>query len=406
MREAEIAYDSVIVRFGSEIGVKSKPVRLRYERLVAKHVRKALKVHSIPFDRIEHSFGRLYVRTPEAEEASKVISCVFGVSSTSPALSTSSSLEDIVDRGLEVARSVLEPASTFAVRCRRVGQHPYTSMDVCRLLGERILAELGHMGLKVNLEAPDKTVFVEVRDEEAYIYTAIREGVGGYPLGVQGKVIGLLSGGIDSPVACWLAMRRGCLVVPVHFDIRPFTDDRLIEKALELARILSGWSLGAIKHLYVVPFGQILEQIKASCPEKLTCVLCKRLMYRIAEQLALREGADGLVTGDAIGEQASQTLKNMKVIDAALTSLPVHRPLLCFDKAETVRLARRIGTYDISSEPDAGCSAVPKKPTTAAGLREVLEAERALDVEGLVRDALSRAERKKVEGPLPFPKGY
>ena len=406
MTETSLAYDSVIVRFGSEIGVKSKPVRLRYEKLVAKHVRKALRAHGIPFDRLEHSLGRLYVRTSEAEEASKAISCVFGVSSTSPALSTSSSLEDIMDRGLEVARSVLEPGSTFAVRCRRVGQHPYTSLDVCRLLGERILAELGHMDLKVDLEAPDKTVYVEVRDEEAYIYTAIREGVGGYPLGVQGKVIGLLSGGIDSPVACWLAMRRGCLVVPVHFDIRPFTDDRLIEKALELARVLAGWSLGAVRHLYVMPFGHVLEQIRASCPERLTCVLCKRFMYRIAEQLASREKADGLVTGDAIGEQASQTLKNMKVIDAALASLPVHRPLLCFDKADTVRLARRIGTYDISSLPDAGCSAVPKKPTTAARLEDVLKAEEALDVEGLVHDAVSRAEKRKIEGPLPLPKEY
>ncbi|RLI13944.1 tRNA 4-thiouridine(8) synthase ThiI [Candidatus Bathyarchaeota archaeon] len=393
-----VEYDTVVVRFGPEIGVKSKPVRLRYERLVARYVKKALRIHGVPFEAVKYVLGRLYVTTPEAREAAEVISHVFGVSSASPAVSTTSELEDIISVGLELARRSLSHGTKFAVRCRRVGEHPYTSLDVCRLLGERILTELGHLGLRVDLEEPDKVIYVEVRERDTYLFTEIYDGVGGYPPGVQGRVVGLLSGGIDSPVACWLAMRRGCLLVPVHFDIRPFTDDRLLKKALELARILADWALGTMRYMYIVPFGHALAEIKERCPEELTCVLCKRFMLRVAERLAERERADGIITGDAVGEQASQTLKNLRAIDGALRSVPVHRPLFCFDKDETVKLAMRIGTYEVSARPDAGCSAAPSRPTTAARLEDVLEAEAALDVEALVRKALSNTKKASIEG--------
>jgi len=394
--EDEPTYDTVIVRFGPEVGVKSKPVRLRYEKLIARHVREALRQHGLPSSGMRYALGRLYVRTPAADEAAEVIARVFGVSSTSPAISTSSELEAIASLGVELAKAVLRPGMSFAVRCRRVGEHPYTSMDICRVLGERVLAELGHLGLRVDLEAPDAVIFVEVRGHEAYLYSRVVEGVGGYPLGVQGKVIGLLSSGIDSPVACWLAMRRGCLLVPVHFDLRPYTDDRTVQKATELAAILARWSLGRIRYLYLVPHGPALDQIRAGCPEELTCVLCKRLMLRVAGRLAEAEGADAIVTGDAIGEQASQTLKNMRAIDSALTRLPVLRPLLCYDKDETVRLAMRIGTYEVSARPDGGCRAAPRRPTTAARPEAVEEAEAALDVEALVEAALAGARRVPV----------
>lgn len=393
---AQLAYDTVIVRFGPEIGVKSRPVRLRYEKLVVRHVRKALRRRGIPFSALKYEFGRLFVFTTEAVEAAEAISHVFGVSSTSPAISTKPGLSDIVSTGLELAKALLSSGMSFAVRCRRAAEHPFTSLDVCRALGDRILSELGHLGLKVDLERPDKVISVEVREDRAYVFSDTYEGVGGYPLGVQGKVVCLLSGGIDSPVACWLAMRRGCLPVLLHFDIRPFTDDRLVEKAIELARILASWSLGAMKHIYIVPHGQALARIRESCPEGLTCILCKRLMLRVAGRLALAEGADGLVLGDAIGEQASQTLRNMRVIDSALPGLAILRPLLCFDKDETVRLARRIGTYEISSRPDGGCSAAPRKPTTRARLSDVVKAEEGLGVEDLISSALSGAKKVRI----------
>jgi len=390
---AQIPYDTVIVRFGGEIGIKSSPVRYSYERLVVKHVRRALKARGIALRSLDYSFGRLYVRSPEAEEAARAIARIFGVSSASPALSTSSDLEAIARTGLKIAEAVLLRGESFAVRCRRIGEHPYTSMDVCRLLGERILSELGDRDLKVDLEEPDKEVCVEIRGEEAFLFVKTYPGPGGFPLGTQGRLIGLLSSGMDSPVACWLAMRRGCVVIPVHFDLRPFTDDATIEKAIELAHVLADWSLGFMKYMYVVPYGRLLAEIKEKGPERLTCVLCKRLMLRIARRLAEKERAHGVLTGDSIGEQASQTVHNLRLIDGAVEGLLVVRPLICFDKTETFELARKIGTYEISVKPDAGCTAAPRKPATIADPRAVSEAEEELNVEGLVERALSGVEK-------------
>ena len=397
--EGRVTYDAVIVRFGGEIGVKSSPVRLNYERLVVKHVRRALRARGVAISSFKYSFGRLYVKSPEAERAARAIARVFGVSSASPALSTTSNLEDIAQRGLELARAILMPGESFAIRCRRVGEHPYTSMDVCKLLGERILVELGGRGLKVDLDEPDKEIFVEVRGREAFLFAKTYPGPGGFPLGSQGRLIALLSSGMDSPVACWMAMRRGCTVVPVHFDLRPFSDARAVEKALELAHVLADWSLGLVKRMYIVPHGLVLSEIKERCPEPLTCVLCKRFMLRIAGRLAKKTRAQGILTGDSIGEQASQTLHNLKIIDGAADGFLIVRPLICFDKTEIFELARKIGTYDISVRPDAGCKAAPRKPTTAADIRAVLEAEEALDVEGLVERALSGIKEIHLKWP-------
>ena len=399
----QVPYDTVIVRFGGEIGIKSSPVRYSYERLVVKHVRRALKARGIALKSLDYFFGRLYVRSFEAEEAAKVIARVFGVSSASPALSTSSDLEAIARTGLEIAKATLLRGESFAIRCRRVGEHPYTSMDVCRLLGERILSELSDRDLKVNLEEPDKEICVEIRGKEAFLFTKTYPGPGGFPLGTQGRLIGLLSSGMDSPVACWLAMRRGCMVVPVHFDLRPFTDDATVEKAIELAHVLADWSLGFMKHMYVVPYGRLLAEIKEKGPEPLTCVLCKRLMLRIARRLAERERAHGVLTGDSIGEQASQTIHNLRIIDGAVENIFVVRPLMCFDKTETFELARRIGTYEISVKPDAGCRAAPKKPTTVADHKAVLKTEKLLDVEGLVERALSSVREVRLRWPRRGP---
>jgi len=397
---AQIPYDTVIVRFGGEIGIKSSPVRYSYERLVVKHVRRALKARGISTSSFDYSFGRLYVRSPEANRAAKVIARVFGVSSTSPAVSTSADLENIAKKGLELARAILSSRESFAIRCRRVGEHPYTSMDVCRLLGERILTELRDRDLEVDLEEPDKEIHVEIRGREAFLFVETYPGPGGFPLGSQGRLIGLLSSGMDSPVACWLAMRRGCVVLPIHFDLRPFSDDIAIEKAMELAHILADWSLGFMKKMLIVPYGDLLAEIRARCPEPLICVLSKRFMLRIAGRLAEENKAHGILTGDSIGEQASQTLRNLKIIDRAVEDALVIRPLICFDKPEVFELARRIGTYEISAKPEAGCRAAPRKPTTSADIKAIVEAEEALDVESMVEEALSGVEEISLKWPV------
>jgi len=379
-----VRFDSVIVRHGGEIGIKGAWTRRVYERLLLNNLKRTLKHHEIPYDAILRRHGRFYLKTPTAAEASLKLSRVFGVSSLSPALETTSRMSDIVAKSVFLASLTLSEGNSFAVKCRRVGDHPYRSSDVCREVGRQILTELSDLGLRVDLKNPDVKLGVEVRDDRAFVYSEVMKGAGGLPLGTQPKVVCLLSGGIDSPVACWLAMKRGCPVVPVYFDNSPFTDESTTERALSVARVLFDWAIGFPRKVYVVPHGQNLAEFKKKCPERLTCILCKRMMYRIAERIAEMERAEGIVTGEAIGEQASQTLQNLRVLNTAATKYPIHRPLLGFDKAETERIAQKIGTYEPSAKRAKGCSAAPRKPATMAKPQEVAKAEENLNVGEMV----------------------
>ena len=282
--------------------------------------------------------------------------------------------------------------NTFAVRCHRVGTQPYSSLEVCRELGNQILTKLKPRKLKVNLREPDVTVTVEVRDAEAYVYAETLHGTGGFPLGTQAKTVCLLSGGIDSPVACWLTMKRGSPTIPIYVDNTPFTDETTKQKAIQTAKKLQEWSTGYIRKIYIVPNGENMKTIQQKAPARFTCLLCKRLMYRIAEQIAQTEKAYGIITGEAIGEQASQTMHNLYAIDEAATLYPIHRPLLSFDKTETEVVARKIGTFEISIQKAKGCTAAPSQPATRARLTALKEAEEKLDMAEMVRAALQATE--------------
>jgi thiamine biosynthesis protein ThiI len=244
----------------------------------------------------------------------------------------------------------------------------------------------------VNLKNPQCTISIEVRDERAYIFTETLHGVGGFPLGSQRKVVCLLSGGIDSAVACWLVMKRGCPIIPVYLDNAPFTDEATTAKALDVAGKLFEWSIGFPRKVYVVPHGKNLEVLVGESPRKLTCILCKRMMYRIAERIAEIEKAEGIVTGEAIGEQASQTLHNLRVLSEATAKYPVHRPLLGFDKLETERIAKKIGTFEVSTRKAKGCGAAPKKPATKAKLEIVKEVEEKFDIDRMVEESVRAAK--------------
>jgi len=380
--------DSVVVRFGGEIGIKGEWTRRTYEKMLSKNMKKVLKHHSIPYEKIIHKRGRIYIKTRDAQETALKLTRVFGVSSVSPAVETTSGMSEIVEMAVELADTILKSGSSFAVHCHRVGEHPYSSMDICKEAGKQILAKLKDRNLRVDLRKPQFTISVEVRDEYAYTFTETLQGVGGFPLGSQTKVICLLSGGIDSPVACWLAMKRGCPIIPVYFDNAPFTDEAATAKALDVARKLFEWSIGFPRKAYIVSHGKNLETFVRESPRKLTCILCKRTMYRVAERIAEMEKAEGIITGEAIGEQASQTLHNLRVLNEAATKYPVHRPLLGFNKLETEELAKKIGTFKISTRKTEGCSAAPKKPATKARLENVKKAEQELDIEGMVEESV------------------
>jgi thiamine biosynthesis protein ThiI len=381
----------VIVRFGGEIGIKSEWTRRVYEKILLRNIGKTLDCFGVPYERIERRRGRFYVKTSQTQETAQRLTRVFGISSVSPAIETSSSIKDVVQTALDLASTVFQPHSAFAVRCHRAGTHSYTSMDLCREVGKQVLDNLKERKLTVNLDNPDHTLSIEARDAEAYIFASTLQAAGGFPVGSQAKAVALLSGGIDSPVACWLVMKRGCTIVPVYLDNSPLTDESTTTKTLDTAKKLFEWSIGYQRKMYVVPHGENLQVFVNKAPRRLTCLLCKRMMYRIAERVADIENADGIVTGEAIGEQASQTFTNLKVLDEAAKNYPIHRPLLGFDKTETEALARKIGTYEISIRKAKGCCAAPDQPATQAKLAMVKEAEQNIDVEKMADESVKAA---------------
>lgn len=391
-----LVFDTVIVRYGAEIGVKSSRTRAVYDKLLIKSMKAKLKADGFSLERIERRFGRIYVRTTMPKEVALSLSKVFGVSSTSPAISCKASLDEMSNVALKLAEERGGYNVKFAIRCRRVGKHPFTSIDVSKYVGAKVLEAMKDRGWRVDLEQPDFTINIEIRDDEAFLYTDIIEGVGGLPQGSQGGLLCLMSSGIDSPVAAWLVMRRGCLVTLLHFNCQQFSGEKTVKKVVDLARVLASWSPAYEMKLIMVPFGDVLKEIVERCPRRLTCLLCKRMMLRIAVKIALSRGLMGIVTGDSIGEQASQTLSNMAIISEVVKSLPIYRPLLGFDKPETERIARRIGTYEISAKPDEGCKAAPPRPAISAKLEEVLEAEKTLDMNFLLENSMSGIVELKV----------
>jgi thiamine biosynthesis protein ThiI len=384
--------DSVIVRFGGEIGIKSEWTRQAYEKLLLKNVKNTLFHFGLAPEAIARRRGRIYVETRKARETAMQLTRVFGISSVSPAIKTTSDMPTLAITALSVADSTIKEGTSFAVRCNRVGTHLYSSMDICREIGRQILEDLKGRNLHVDLTNPQCTVAIEVWEKEAFVYTETFQAAGGFPVGSQGKVVCLLSGGIDSPVAFWLAMKRGCTVTPIYLDNTPLTDETSTQKALEIAKRLFEWSIGYSTKMYIIPHGQNLETYMNKAPTKLTCLLCKRIMYRIAERIADVEKAEGIVTGEAIGEQASQTITNLRVLDEAAVKYPIHRPLLGFDKVETEALARKIGTLGISTRKAKGCCAAPSQPATRAKLERVKKAEEGLEIEKMVEESVKAAK--------------
>jgi thiamine biosynthesis protein ThiI len=384
--------DTIIVRFSGEIGIKSEWTRRTYEKQLLSNIKHTLTEQNLKYVCIERLRGRFYIKTQTPQETAKALTHVFGVSSVSPATQTTSEFCDIKETALGLAKSAIKEGTTFAVRTHRVGIHSYSSMQLSGMLGEQILIELESRKPKVNLTKPDVSIMVEVRDKEAYVYVDALQGFGGFPIGTQARTVCLLSGGIDSPVACFLTMKRGSPTIPVYIDNNPYTDEAAKQKAILTAKKLKEYSAGYMRKMYLVPNGENMKIIQQKTPARFTCLMCKRLMYRIAEQIADAENAHGIITGEAFGEQASQTVHNLFAIDEAATRYPIHRPLLGFDKIETEAIARKIGTFQISTLKAQSCTAAPSMPSTQARLTAVKDAETHLDISVMVQAALKSAE--------------
>ncbi|WFB60435.1 tRNA uracil 4-sulfurtransferase ThiI [Paenibacillus sp. BR1-192] len=385
-----MTYNKLLLRFG-EFTLKGKN-RNRFERSVLNHIRSVLRPY--PGAKIIKEYGRLYVElNGESPEALiQVLKKVFGLVSISPVRVCSSEPERIIETAVEfVGQKELEGTVTFKVNARRVWkQFPHSSQEMNHLVGSPLLRT--YPQLKVKVKQPDMELRVEIRENETYLYYEVIPGAGGYPLGTNGKAMLLLSGGIDSPVAGWSAMRRGLEIECVHFYSFPYTSQLAKEKVMELTRLLSGYT-GKIK-LHLVPFTDVQTSFVGIGQDNLIITFMRRAMLRIASSLAEREGALAIVTGDSLGQVASQTLPSMNVIGRA-TELPLLRPLVMMDKNDIINIAMDIGTFDTSILPYEDCCTlfVPKSPTTNPNLKIIEKVEASLtELPALIQAAVEGTE--------------
>ena len=288
----------------------------------------------------------------------------------------------------------LNGAKTFKVECKRSDKtFPLNSIQLAQYLGGELDDAYPH--LTADMHHPDLTVYVEVRDDAAFIHGAAEPGAGGLPVGMAGRAVSLLSGGIDSPVASWMMAKRGLSLEMVHFFSYPYTSEEAKQKVLDLARILTPWTGRLVVH--VVPFTAIQEQLRRACPEELFTILMRRFMMRISAEVARRTGAGALVTGESLGQVASQTMEAMQCT-GAVTGLPIFRPVVGMDKEEIVRISRKIGAFETSILPYEDCCTVftPKHPRLKPTLSECQAAEEKLDVESMVKAAVDGIERIRI----------
>ncbi|MCX7842499.1 MAG: tRNA 4-thiouridine(8) synthase ThiI [Clostridia bacterium] len=381
----------ILVRCG-EIILKglNRPV---FESVLVSNIKKAL--YGLGKVDVLKSQSRIYVE-PESEQydfeaAVKRLTKVFGIVSLSPVWKIDTNFEEIKKHSILMINDLLENNNykTFKVETKRGNKRfPMESPEISRELGEHILNKFPSLTVDVN--NPSFTLFVEVR-ESSYIYSEIIAAHGGMPLGTNGKATLLLSGGIDSPVAGWMIAKRGVEIEAVHFYSYPYTSERAKEKVMELARILAAYCGEIVLH--IVPFTDIQLDINEKCPQDESTIIMRRIMMMISEKIAKSRGSMALITGESVGQVASQTIQSLAVTNAAV-SIPVFRPLIGMDKNEVIEIARRIETFETSILPYEDCCTVfvAKHPKTKPRLEHILNSESKLDVERLAGEAVKNTE--------------
>ncbi len=387
-----VGFNTVLVRYG-EIAVKSKKVRVRMENTLLHNIREQLMLNGVEKFRIRREWGRIFISDIDnMDSCIKALSRTFGVTSISPCMPVSLDLDEIKKAVVGLAKEALKPGDTFAVRVHRAyKEYPMTSKELEKLLGAEILDKIP--GVKVDLEKPSKTIYVEVRTDAAYVFDKEYEGPGGLPYGVEGRVIALASGGADSTIAAWMMMKRGCEVIPVHYNLSPFYGDDARERVYNALAWLRTWVPRRKWYVYEIPLGRIHEKINIDT--RYRCLLCKFLMYKIAEEIAKREGAKAIVTGESLGQVASQTLDNLYFLSTKI-SIPVLRPLIGYDKNEIISFARKLGIEPIVARKVLACMLSPKMQSRKA------ETHASDKVHDIILDAINNSEFKSPESVIKY----
>lgn len=367
----------------------------RFEEVLLRNIRRRLE-----------GLGEFDIRTAQStvcitpkdgadlDEAVKRISQVFGIIAFSRACETRKDISAILSAAEEYLKDELSAAHAFKVECRRSDKRfPLKSPEICAQVGGYLLSK--YPNLRVDVNDPDYVVRVEVRDTSAFVHGNPLRGAGGIPVGTGGRAAVLISGGIDSPVAAWMMARRGVELTAVHFASPPYTSERAEQKVRDLLTALTGYT-GRVT-MFTVPFAKVQEEIMAKCPEELFTILMRRFMMRAAERIAREESCSALITGESLGQVASQTMEGIVCTDA-IAGMPVFRPLIGMDKTDIIALARRIGTYDISIEPYEDCCTIftPRHPRTKPELKRILKAEQALDCEALVEGCVGSVKKTRI----------
>lgn len=376
----------------SEIGLKGKN-RIFFEKKLKENIKKALDTN-VPdsFVNIQRLRGRFLIELTDSGQNSttqirEILINIFGLAYFAFAYESESDLEIIKSDSLELMKRL--EFNTFRVTARRIdSRFPYTSQELNENVGEIIFEK---MNKSVNLKFPEATCFIDVLDEGTFLFTEKIQSAKGLPVGVSGTAIVMLSGGIDSPVAAYYAMKRGMRVIYVHFHSVPLVSEASVEKVRDTVAILKKYQPRS--KLYLMEFAAIQQQILVDCYEKLRVVLYRRYMLKIAEKVAELENAKAIYTGEALGQVASQTIENITVVEESV-NLPIMRPLIGFDKIDIIAKAQEIGTYDISILPHEDCCTlyVPKHPATKARLIDIQKNEASLDSAALIEESLRTAE--------------
>jgi thiamine biosynthesis protein ThiI len=381
--------DDCIILHYNEIGLKGKN-RPFFIKGLARQIDRAVSPFLGGNSRVKTLHGRLLLEIPEDCDfpaLREALSRVFGLAYFARAKSLPLDLAAVSDTALDLIAPLR--ISSFAVRVRKEHKGvPLSSQEWERAIGARVQAR---RHLPVDLSNPGTTIYIEAMKDRAILYAEKIPGPGGLPVGSSGRVAAMLSGGIDSPVAAWRMMKRGCAVVFVHFHGAPYLSRASAEKALDLAELLDGYQLGS--RLYLIPFGALQKDVVLSAPTAERVVLYRRFMARITQRIARLEGSLALVTGESLAQVASQTLSNMAAIEEAV-DLPMLRPLVGMDKEEIVAEAQALGTFEISIEPDQDCCSlfVPKHPATRSKAVHLRRLESAMPVDQMIDRVLAEAE--------------
>ena len=389
-------YDALVVHF-HEIGLKGRN-RDFFEDALARNLRRALR--GTGYKRVRKGFGRIMIDLePDGMPivAAERAANVFGVAYVGLGRRVEPELQMLSDVALELMRQ--EDFTSFAVRARRTHSNfAHRSQEVNETIGQRIKDTLG---AKVDLKEPEATAWIEMFGGTGIVFARRFEGAGGLPAGVSGRMLALMSGGIDSPVAAWRMGRRGADIELVHFHGQPYTDPSSVRQAEELAQVLTRYQLRVVMHL--IPIGDAQREIVTHGPSSMRMVLYRRLMMRISSVLATEIGAQALITGDSLGQVASQTIENIRTVDSALDGVEVFRPLIGMDKQEIMDEAKRIGTYEISARDHQDCCVLfsPRAPATRSDADRATDAEKDLDMDALVGKALAGRESRVFELPDP-----